>query len=71
MQAQFSGIGGQESQTVQLKEGEGRRYERISGRLTAIPVDCPRFRQMHIAESQERYQEWTAYSKRLREENER
>ena len=73
VQTQFRHASGQVSQPVQLREGEGRRYQCPSGQdtqpsnlVTAIPLDRAKFQGMHIRRPDERRQQWLAYSRQLR-----
>jgi hypothetical protein len=67
VQAQFSGSSGDKPQTVQLKEGEGRRYQRQGNQLVDIPVDRAKFQQMPIDNRPtNRHARWLEYSEQLR-----
>jgi hypothetical protein len=68
VQAQFLGAGQRRTQTVQLVEGEGRRYRYDAGQVTAIAVDRARFERMRIVKPDERRQRWLAYSRELRKD---
>ena len=70
VQTQFRHSLGQVSQPVQLREGEGRRYQGQSGHgtrpsdlVTAIPLDRAKFQGMHIRRPDERRGRWLAYSR--------
>jgi hypothetical protein len=68
VQAKFVGSGGQSLQIVQLKEGEGRRYQRELGQVTAIPLDRAKFERMRITKSEDRRSRWLDYSRQLRQD---
>ena len=75
VQTQFRHSSGQVSQPVQLREGEGRRYQCQSGQdtqpsnlVTAIPLDRAKFQGMHIRRPDERRERWLAYSRQLRKD---
>ena len=68
VQTKFFASGGQASQIVQLKEGEGRRYQREPGQVTVIAFDRAKFDQMRIVKPDERRDRWLAYSRQLRQD---
>ena len=76
VQTQLRDSSSQGSQPVQLREGEGRRYQclpdqtgqRKVGQVTAIPIDPVKFERMHVEQPGDRYQRWLAYSRQLRKD---
>lgn len=66
VQTQFLSLTGQVVQTVELKEGEGRRYCRETPCAIPIPADAAKFAPMRNVYLPDRYQQWLAYSRRLR-----
>ena len=68
VQTKFFASGGQASQIVQLKEGEGRRYQREPGQVTVIAFDRAKFDEMRIVKPDHRRDRWLAYSRQLRQD---
>jgi hypothetical protein len=69
VRGEFLDADGHVLQTVELKEGEGRRYEQASGRATVIAVDRASFAKMQILGPEgDRCQRWLDYSHRLRKD---
>ncbi len=65
VQTDCIGSGGHITQSIRLKEGQGRQYKPAHNQLTVIPFNRTKFEQMHINKTKEQLSQWLAYSRQL------
>lgn len=66
VEAKFLDRAGKVAQSVELREGEARRYHGATGQLAAITADRKTFEPIRAVRQSDRRQQWLAFSRKLR-----